>query len=223
MKTLITGGHTEVPIDKVRSITNIFKGRTALALTRALAISRNKKVDLITNSNVADELERDDYIYCDYYKCFRYRTYDDLYILMESMVKKNRYDVIIHSAAVSDYKVEAVVDGNLVELDNTGKISSDHDVLYMRLVKTEKIIDKIREWGFKRTLVKFKLQVGISDEELIEIAEKSRVASGADIIVANCLEWAKDRAIILADGINQPTSRVQLPMNLEKVIKKVRR
>jgi phosphopantothenoylcysteine synthetase/decarboxylase len=223
MKTLITGGYTEVPIDKIRSITNIFKGRTALALTRALATSRNKKVDLITNSNVVDELYRDDYICYDYYKTFVYRTYDELYVLMERMIRENRYDVIIHSAAVSDYKVEAVLDNNLVELDNTGKISSDHDVLYMRLVKTEKIIDKIREWGFKGTLVKFKLQVGISDEELIKIAEKSRVASGADIIVANCLEWAKDRAIILADGINQPTSRVQLPMNLEKVIKKVRR
>jgi hypothetical protein len=43
-------------------------------------------------------------------------------------------------------------------------------------------------------LVKFKLEVGVSDERLLEIAERSRVQSGADLMAANTLEgsgfWA---------------------------------
>jgi len=222
MRILITGGHTEVPIDKVRSITNIFKGKTGYDLAQHFLDKKNY-IHLISNKNITEKLmDNEIYWHLDYV-CSSYRTYDELYTIMEQSIKTERYDVIIHSAAVSDYKVDGVVGGNLVQIDNSAKISSDHDVLYLKLVKTEKIIDKIREWGFKGTLVKFKLQVGISDEELIEIAEKSRVASGADIIVANCLEWAKDRAIILADGINKPVCRNWLPRELEKVIKKVRK
>ena len=37
---------------------------------------------------------------------------------------------------------------------------------------TEKIVDKIKgDWGFKGQLVKFKLQVGISDDELKNLFE----------------------------------------------------
>jgi hypothetical protein len=39
--------------------------------------------------------------------------------------------------------------------------------------------------------------VGITDRELLNIAIPSRVHSGADILVANCLEWAKDRAFLI--------------------------
>jgi phosphopantothenoylcysteine synthetase/decarboxylase len=221
MKILITGGHTEIPIDQVRSITNIFKGRTACDLAKWF-YGGNHEVSLFGNKNMDDALVGN----ISYFD--EYRTYDELYKLMRSFINqevKDYFDVIIHSAAVSDYKVEAVMmeveHNHLVEVDNSAKISSDHENLYLKLVKTEKIIDKIREWGFVGTLVKFKLQVGISDEELIQIAEKSRVSSGADIIVANCLEWAKERAIILWDGGMEKVLRKDLGYELEKVIKKV--
>ena len=43
-------------------------------------------------------------------------------------------------------------------------------------------------------LVKFKLEVGLSEDQLLDVAEASREQSGADLMVANTLEgmgaWA---------------------------------
>ena len=84
---------------------------------------------------------------------------------------------------------------NLVKVNSGSKIGSDHNELFLKLVPTAKIIDKIRDpWGFEGTLVKFKLQVGMSDQELLRIAGESREHSLADYIVANCLEWCAERA-----------------------------
>src|SRR5262249_42268135 len=40
-------------------------------------------------------------------------------------------------------------------------------------------------WHFAGVLVKFKLEVGANEQELLEIAERSRVHSAADLVVAN--------------------------------------
>ena len=40
----------------------------------------------------------------------------------------------------------------------------------------------------------------MSDEELIDIATKSMLHSDANLMVANCLEWARYRAYIIKDG-----------------------
>jgi len=197
MKVLVTAGSTNVMIDKVRCISNIFKGKTGADIASHFSKAGND-VTLITSANIIPEAVKN---------VFKYKTYDDLYELMEMETTVGNYDVIIHSAAVSDYKVE----GTYVErqtyqnfildkIDSSKKISSSNKELFLKLVPTEKIIDKIRDpWGFKGILVKFKLQVGISDEELLTIAKKSRKDSDAEFIVANCLEWAKDRAYIVND------------------------
>lgn len=227
MKILVTGGSTQVMIDKVRCISNIFKGRTAWDI--AIECGRNGFVEqketyvkLLTSSTAYPTLTG---YYID--EVERFKTYDELYALMEKEVTKGDYDVIIASAAVSDYKVEGTysITNNttngygLNRIDSSTKISSSESELYLKLVPTEKIIDKIRDsWGFKGKLVKFKLQVGISDEELIEIAKKSREHSKADIIVANCLEWAKERAfIITADNVEE-VKRYDLGKRLIEII-----
>lgn len=67
-----------------------------------------------------------------------------------------------------------------------GKIKSHHPELWLRLVPTPKLVDSVRQpWGFRGILVKFKLEVGLTDEELLRIAESSRTQSKADLMVAN--------------------------------------
>lgn len=227
MKILVTGGSTQVMIDKVRCISNIFKGRTAWDIViecgrNGFVEQKETYVKLLTSSTAYPTLTG---YYID--EVERFKTYDELYALMEKEVTKGDYDVIIASAAVSDYKVEGTysITNNttngygLNRIDSSTKISSSESELYLKLVPTEKIIDKIRDsWGFKGKLVKFKLQVGISDEELIEIAKKSREHSKADIIVANCLEWAKERAfIITADNVEE-VKRYDLGKRLIEII-----
>jgi hypothetical protein len=50
------------------------------------------------------------------------------------------------------------------------------------------LIDLVRSrWGFAGILVKFKLEVGVTEHQLLEIAEASRTHSAADLVVANTL------------------------------------
>src|SRR5262249_3805242 len=69
--------------------------------------------------------------------------------------------------------------------------------LWLRLVRTPKLVDLVRSaWGFRGVLVKFKLEVGVSDERLLEIAERSRRHSAADLMAANTLEGASTLAYL---------------------------
>jgi phosphopantothenate-cysteine ligase/phosphopantothenoylcysteine decarboxylase/phosphopantothenate--cysteine ligase len=207
-KVLITAGCTTVPIDQVRVISNIFKGRTGTSI--AEYFSRHHEVTLVTSNPALTAGDRK-------FKVIAYRTFDDLAAVMEDEIVTRKYDTIIHSAAVSDYRVAGIFsknpDGSLVPVDANNKVSSSHDELFMRFTPTEKLIDKIRPaWGFRGQLVKFKLEVGISDEKLLEIAGKSMLASRADMIVANCLEWSAHYAYILeAKGSLEKVSRRELP------------
>ena len=64
-------------------------------------------------------------------------------------------------------------------------------------MRTPKLIDQVRTpWGFRGILVKFKLEVGIEEPDLVDIAERSRQQSQADLMVANTLEGAADWAYL---------------------------
>lgn len=220
MNILITGGSTYVPIDKVRGITNIFKGKTACDIAIE-ALARGHNVILLGNPGMMQCVHP--VLRTSLLTTNKYNTYDELYTGMHDIITAYHLDVVIHSAAVSDYKVSSIyptpehvwLEGKCrhcgVALNSKtefshcishpvsfGKVPSSYKKLSMDLVPTEKIVDKIRDpWAFKGTLVKFKLQVDMSDDELLGVARKSRETSRANILVANCLEWARERAYIL--------------------------
>jgi len=217
-KVLITGGHTQIPIDQVRVISNIFKGRTACEIANEFWMStpiNDQEIVVIGNPDMKNKIEfAGDCLYMDHdipNRFIPYKSYDELYSIMKEEITTGNYDVIIHSAAVSDYYVSGVLSEPGKYLDTSSKISSSYDTLYLELKKTRKIVDDIRDlWGFNGTLVKFKLQVGLTDEELLSIARKSRFDSNADFIVANCLEWAKERAYIIGAVREYSVSREDL-------------
>jgi phosphopantothenate-cysteine ligase/phosphopantothenoylcysteine decarboxylase/phosphopantothenate--cysteine ligase len=223
MKVLITSGSTNVMIDQVRCISNIFKGKTGNAIARFF--NDTEEVTIITSSPESFKDMGEDHTL----KILPYKTYDELYSLMKQEITTGNYDIVIHSAAVSDYKVEGTYEVRqtyqnfiLDKLDSSKKISSNSKELYLKLVPTEKIIDKIKTvWGFKGKVVKFKLQVGISESELVDIATKSMNDSKSDFIVANCLEWAKEKAFIIKPNSYDsftPVSRDELPKKLHDLL-----
>lgn len=211
-KVLITAGATEVPIDRVRAISNIFKGKTGWKIAEYFNKQKHD-VTLIT-SGYHESLSK--------LRIVEYRTFDDLAAILEREVRTGKYDVIIHSAAISDYAVSNVLvpdeKGTLQAIDNSTKVSSQHPVMYLKLCQTPKLVDLMREpWGFKGKLVKFKLQVAISDPELLEIAKKSINLSKADLLIANCLEWSKERAyLVTPEGNHYGVMRDDLPAVLYK-------
>jgi phosphopantothenoylcysteine synthetase/decarboxylase len=211
MNILITAGNTLVPIDRVRCITNVFTGRTGASIARC-AWERGHKVRLLTSHPEVAEAPLHER-----WTMLRYRTFEDLRNLMSEWVSRGGLDVVIHCAAVSDYLASGIYApdehthfhpdtgrwGNdsasvpaLVDRA-AGKVKSDEPELWLRLVRAPKLIDCIRrDWGFRGPLVKFKLEVGVSDEQLLAVAERSRRQSAADLMVANTLEGAGTWALL---------------------------
>lgn len=207
MRVLVTAGATQVPIDRVRAITNVFTGRTGTQVAAAIAALPGAQVRLLTSApHRAAEWGLPASV-----DVRGFTTFDELRARMESSIATERWPTaIVHSAAVSDYLVESVTDGSGSPLDPAGKIASGHERLVVRLVKAPKLVDLIRvPWGFAGTLVKFKLTVDRTDAELEAIARASMHHSRADAIVANDLAWADERAMVLqGDG---PVDHVRRP------------
>lgn len=220
MRVLVTAGATVSPIDKVRQISNIFKGKTGLEIAREFTAGNKAGIfcSLVTSDPTSAEAQRmiqnNSRLHI-----IGFKTFEELREIMEQEIRNGQYNVVIHSAAVSDYQVSRVLVPEVVGLrpvDNSAKISSAYSKLYLELEPTIKIIDQIRHpWGFRGKLVKFKLQVGVSDEELITTARKSMHASQADFIVANCLEWYRQKAYIIGtDGSVDSVPRSHLAKEL---------
>src|SRR5262249_589672 len=94
---------------------------------------------------------------------------------------------------------------------------------WLRMVRAPKLIDRVRQpWGFTGTLVKFKLEVGLGDEELLRIAERSRQHSSADLMVANTLEGASSYAFLgPLGGQYQRVGREELAARLLDAIERL--
>lgn len=226
MKVLVTAGSTITMIDKVRGITNIFRGRTGTEIARYFTL-KGAEVTLLTSS---PHLAR---VFQERARVIRFKTYEELLVNMEKLIKDENFDVIIHSAAVSDYACIGMYQsddkGQIWMMSKKDKISSGQHGLFIGLTPTLKIIDQIRQpWGFRGILVKFKLESGISDEQLIQIAARSAKHSGADLIVANCREWFEKRAFIIGPsdslekdiGFSMEVSRHELPSAIHRMVTK---
>jgi phosphopantothenate-cysteine ligase/phosphopantothenoylcysteine decarboxylase/phosphopantothenate--cysteine ligase len=221
VKILVTAGNTQTVIDQVRCITNVFSGRTGAQIA-AEAFDRGHAVTLLTSHPevlttvpAVRARQTPDWRVCPY------RTFEELENLMAASITDGGFDVVIHAAAVSDYRVAGIyAPGGATYFDpgemswaaeaerprlvdaTAGKVKSHHPELWLRLQPTPKLVDRVRSaWGFGGILVKFKLEVGIAEAELLTVAEASRKQSGADLVAANTLEGMHDWAYLGAgDG-----------------------
>jgi phosphopantothenoylcysteine synthetase/decarboxylase len=235
MNFLITAGNTQAPIDRVRCITNTFSGRTGASIART-AWGRGHTVTLATSRpdallefglNPREPGER--------FTVIKYQTFDELATLLQAQLRATAFDAVCHSAAVSDFLTagaytpdqgtafnarsgqwEARTGEPTLSEQKAGKIKSTEPELWVRLVRAPKLVDRIRQpWGFAGILVKFKLEVGLSEQELVDVAEASRQQSSADLIVANTLDGAAHWAYLgpVGDQYERVTRR-ELPDRL---------
>jgi len=191
---LITAGSTWVPIDSVRVITNIFSGSLGLELAREAA-SRGAKVLLLFGGSLpTQEVSKYKNL-----KVVNFRYFSEFEKLFKKHVATKAYDILIHSAAVSDYGPKKVV---------PGKIKSDKRSLTVKLERLPKLVDLVKKLDPDIFLVKFKLEVGVSASSLIDTAYKSMKKSKADLMVANAYKlFSKERVAYIVDN--------------DKVVKKV--
>jgi phosphopantothenoylcysteine synthetase/decarboxylase len=231
MRLLVTAGNTRTPIDQVRCITNIFTGRTGAGIALA-AYERGHSVTLLTSQpEVMDKL-REHALEPPRWSSIAYTTFDDLERLLERAVTEAGFDAIVHCAAVSDFRVAGIYapgpgscfDGDTdrwigepkLQRQADSKVKSAMPELWLRLLPTAKLVDRIRTgWGFRGILVKFKLEVGMEAPALEALAEQSRRQSDADLMVANTLEGMSKWALLgPVAGRYERIHRNELPQRL---------
>lgn len=233
---LVTAGNTREMIDRVRDWGNVFTGQTGRRIAEALAASA--EVELLT-SNEAHAREISTGGLAGRVAVETFRSHADLLALLDRRMTAGAgegYAGVFMTAAVADYaprRVFAVVSREpsggapgeerwVVRDVQADKVKSTHASIAVLGERTEKLVDLFRgQWGYAGLLVKFKLEVGIDEAELARVAEASRVASGADYIVANTLEMVSGpRAgawVLGAGGFRERVDRASLPGRLAQL------
>src|SRR5262249_7878670 len=150
MNILVTAGNTQVPIDRVRCITNIFTGRTGAAIAMEAHARGHHVILLTSHPEVAADLWPGEQ-----WQLQPYRTFEDLQELMYQAITAPGLQAVVHCAAVSDYLAGGVfapaagthfdattavwrtaegVSPRLLDRA-AGKVKSDEPELWLRLVR----------------------------------------------------------------------------------------
>lgn len=211
---LITAGPTNEYIDEVMKITNMSTGRLGIELTKNY-LSEGAKVTLIATRSVfrSGLFEKYNLSSNPNLKGLPIETTDDMFKALENE-SKNKYDLVIHSSAVGDYKPEfsfrmedladelasAIKSGlttkeeilNILtnpncKVNDDTKISSYEPNLTVKLTLTTKLISHLREWYKDATLIGFKLLENVPKEHLMEVARNLCIKNDMDYIIANDL------------------------------------
>ncbi len=184
MRILISAGATQEPIDEVRYITNFSSGKTGAALAEFLAPSHF--VTFLHGISSAQPITPTISI--------KFQSFSDLDTLFQRHLAENTYDLIIHTAAVSDYSVFCIeLNGKIYKPAEIPKISS-HENLVIKTKRNFKIIDRLKEYALSNPsiekppiLVGFKLtntpDRKRQEQEVMELVKHSP----ADLVIHNDL------------------------------------
>jgi len=177
-KLLITSGPTRGLIDAVRFVSNRSSGK----LGRLLAVEALRHGAQVTFIRGPGSRRPDDGALTQEaltrLALTEIETVDDLLAAARRLVPTGGFDAILHPMAVLDY-VPATYDA--------GKTPSGRDEWIIRLIRTPKVIERLRELAPDAFLVEFKLEVGLSRDELVKAAHESLLRYRADLVVANDL------------------------------------
>jgi len=181
-RVLITAGPVYVKIDDIRFIGNLATGRTGFLLAKEF-LKAGFKVDLFINpagltSGEIAFVEKN----C---RVIKFRWLEE-FVRLAGRKCVSKYAVIVHSAAVADYKPAKV---------KKGKIPSGKKTLILKLKPAEKVI-KILRRNKKSLLVQFKLESRTTKKTLINKALLSMKKNKADMVVANLWESVEKRRFV---------------------------
>ena len=236
---LVTAGNTRERIDAVRDWGNIFTGNTGYAIATALA--QVGPVDLLTSNRQhlaalrAGGQPGGARPAVHPIRATGFTTHEELKWALAALMGGELYHGVFMTAAVADYRPERVYevterralgDGReawVVRDAQAGKVRSSYGEIAVRGVRTEKLVDLFRTaWGYHGLLVKFKLEVGVTPEALVDTGQASRAASGADYLVANTLDMVDGPgagAYLLSDHGHEWVPRAELPARLVRLVR----
>ena len=173
LQALVTAGGTREPIDDVRVIANLSRGRFGAAIAHELVESGISttllgSVELLRSRTLIDER----------LEVVPFDTFGDLDRRLSETLATNPPDIIFMTAAVSDYSPERL----------PGKLRSHAPTVSLRLTRNPKLLTTLRSRGkADACIVGFKLLSHVGPQELIQSAQRQLVSCQLDLTVANDL------------------------------------
>jgi phosphopantothenoylcysteine synthetase/decarboxylase len=172
MKIIVTSGATREYIDQVRFISNNSTGSLA-SLIAAYAAEQGFEVEYVHGVNAALPSTQG---LINFHEIV---STEDLLSKIRELLSDTDSNAVIQPMAVSDFTPSE---------KGPGKIPSNTKPLSLTLVPTPKVIQEIKKIRPDITLISFKLETGITEDELISKAKKSLQTTGSIAVVANLLE-----------------------------------
>ncbi len=226
---VITAGGTVEKIDEVRQITNTSTGKLASLICKEV-LNYLGDEDFTVHYIMSRRAVKPEVVQS---KVMIYPVSDTQSVIdaIDKVYSQYKVDYFVHSMAVSDFttnytapvKLLAKEIFSLIEscpIENVekriqeiltsphsaslkgSKISSKEDIV-LGLRRTPKVISHIKSRDPETFLVGFKLLNGVSEERLIEVADKLAIDNHCDLVLANdmCnIDSQKHEAILLKDG-----------------------
>ena len=165
-KVLITAGPTIEYIDPVRVITNQSTGKTGVLLASEF-VSAGSKVTMIYGSGIESPPKGA--------KIVRVETSEEMSNAIKKEMKQ-KFDIVILAAAVSDYTPEK---------PSKTKLDSDLLRISLKLKRVPKMINDVKKIQSDAFLVGFKAEANVSKKDLISKAREKLSQSGCDLVIAN--------------------------------------
>ncbi len=186
-RILITAGGTREPIDSVRYIGNMSSGRTACALADELTAAGHRVTWLGARDAVQPTMVN---------RLELYTSFSDLQTRLKDLLGAGEYDVVVHAAAVSDFRVAGVEtgEGNTLSTDD-GKLSSNSD-LVLHLKRNPKLLNHLKDWSGNPALqvIGFKLTDTKDLPQRLAAIRKQLDNSEVDAVVHNDLSDISETA-----------------------------
>lgn len=211
----ITAGGTSENMDGIRKITNVSTGLLGWYCLKAVLHHFNSGADksyhvhyLHTENAVKRPLTKDEK------KQVTFIPVTDaasVYKAVDTLTKEIPVDYFIHSMAIADFTfsyaaampelaeelygfrncdgenrddIAAILENPLCKYNPDGKISSDSNLI-IGLKRTKKVIPLIKKNNPETFLVGFKLLKGVTEDELISVANRMAAVNGCDMVLAN--------------------------------------
>ncbi|TFF68471.1 bifunctional phosphopantothenoylcysteine decarboxylase/phosphopantothenate--cysteine ligase CoaBC [Candidatus Thorarchaeota archaeon] len=166
LRFVVTAGPTRGWMDTVRFITNPSSGKMGLEIAREIA-ARGGEVQVIVGP-VAEPVPQ-------WIQTTRVDTSKEMLDAVLQELKKNKVDVLVSAAAILDY----------VPAETEKRKRPSGESYTIELVPTEKVIERARETKRDLFIVGFKVESGVSQEELVARARVKIESGVCDLVVAN--------------------------------------
>lgn len=193
MKILITCGPSYEPIDGARRMTNMSTGKLGVTLAERLAESGHEVICLKGEGSTHPGPMKAG-------RVIPFSTNDDLAEKLAALAGGEPVDVVLHAAALCDYRVEEVRNDSGEALSSR-KFATRSGRLHVILAPATKVLPKLRGWFPGALILGWKYELTGSRDDAFDKAWRQIREGATDACVLNGSAYGEGFALCHRDGV----------------------